>query len=138
MKAAEVEHYIQRAKDFLEGGRLMAEDASVYRHSAALLAIHSAISYSDALRTGLGDTELAADDHRKAALSLQKLLRARKFENQTGLTQFDYLVSQKTNIAYGNKRLADGVLDKIVASAQKFAIWANRTGTNLKLDGWQA
>jgi len=53
MSAIQVEHYLKRAADFSYVVLLLRGDAS-HRYSSALLAIHSAISYSDALRIGLG------------------------------------------------------------------------------------
>jgi hypothetical protein len=60
MQAVRVEHYIRRANDFLDGMRLTNLDESLLS-SSALLAIHSAVSYSDALRIGLGETERFED-----------------------------------------------------------------------------
>jgi hypothetical protein len=137
MRAEKVEHYIQRATDFLEGAELMRTDPA-FRHSAALLAIHSAISYSDALRMALGDNRLSADDHAKATTSLEKLLSERKMLDGAGFRHLNYLISQKSRVAYGDDRLVEAVLDKIVTSAQRFTIWVNGIGIKSNLEGWRS
>ncbi len=110
-------------------------DAERYHNSVALLAIHSAISYSDALRTGLGDERLANDDHDQAADSLRRLLQARKTELGNGLTHPQYLLGRKSGVAYGNERLSDNER-KLILGAERFSAWANDMGKLLRLEGW--
>jgi hypothetical protein len=65
MPAAHVQSYLTKARDFLKGMNLPENLAErECRYSSALLAIHCAISYSDALRVGLGErlSELTSDD----------------------------------------------------------------------------
>jgi len=131
-----LEHYIGRAADFYAGMDLTREE-NAYRSSSALLAIHSAISYSDALRTGLGDEKLYADDHRKALGALQQLLRARSLEDETGFAHFEYLVSMKSFVCYGDKRLDAKRLMLIALRAERFANWVSKTARQLKLAGWR-
>ena len=90
----QVQHYIHRATDFLEGMQLTRTDES-YWNSSALLAIHSAVSYSDALRLGLGDQKVSADDHQKSADSLQKLLASKHLEDRAGFKHLRFLLSKK-------------------------------------------
>lgn len=135
MQALEVAHYIERAADFYQGVRLTRGD-NTYRNSCALLAIHCAISYSDALRTALGASDLNGDDHRSAVDSLQRLLAARKLPDTTGLAQFRYLVSMKTFVSYGRKRLDSDELLRIATQTERYVNWITRTAAQLKLEGW--
>jgi hypothetical protein len=73
MPAEQVEHYIRWASDFVRGMKMTQGD-DLYRNSSALLAIHSAISYADALRVGLGDSQLSNEDHKVATDRLKRLL----------------------------------------------------------------
>ena len=104
MAVVDVQLYIARAKDFFSAMQLMRDD-ELYENSTALLAIHSAISYADALRNGLGQMSQQAEDHTKAVNSLLSLLRDRGFGDEAGLTHLKYLLSQKTAISYSNRRL---------------------------------
>ena len=135
MSALTVEHYLQRARDFFLGMHLM-RDADPYRNSVALLAIHSAVSFSDALRIGLGDERLANDNHDQAADSLRRLLQARRAELGSGLSHLQYLLGRKSGISYGNERLIDNELRKLILGAERFSAWANDIGKRLELEGW--
>jgi hypothetical protein len=136
MQAVQVQLYIHRAIDFLEGMQLTRTD-EYYWNSSALLAIHSAVSYSDALRLGLGDQKLSADDHQKAADSLQKLLASKHLEDQAGFKHLRFLLSKKNLVAYGDQRLEYTDYEALFTRAERFAQWAGKTGRKLNLAGWQ-
>jgi hypothetical protein len=108
-----------------------------YANSASLLAIHSAISYADALRVGLGDLRLASEDHRSSVESLQRLLAERRFEDMSGIKNLRDLVSRKSQVAYGDERLNFRASALLATKAERFAIWANRVGFSLKIEGWR-
>lgn len=114
----------------------LVRDAEPYRNSAALLAIHSAVSFSDALRAGLGDEKLQNDTHDQAANSLRQLLLARKTEIGGGLSHFQYLLGRKSVVTYGNERLSDNELRRLVLGAERFSAWANDLGKRLSVEGW--
>jgi hypothetical protein len=136
MQAVQVQHYIRRATDFLEGMKLTRTDEP-YWNSSALLAIHSAVSYSDALRVGLGDQKLAADDHNKAADALQNVLPSKTPGDQTGLAHFRYLLSKKHLVTYGDRRLEHTDYETLFTRAERFAQWADKIGSQLNIEGWQ-
>ncbi|WP_213803828.1 hypothetical protein [Granulicella sp. dw_53] len=137
MSAVKVQHHIRRAMDFLEGMKLSARTDEPCWNSSALLAIHSALSYSDALRVGLGDERLSADNHQKAADALQKLLPSNKLDDQTGLGHFRYMLSKKHLVAYGDRRLEHTDYETLFTKAERFAKWADKIGVLLNIEGWQ-
>jgi hypothetical protein len=136
MPAEQVEQYILRASDFVRGMKMMRDDAS-YRNSSALLAIHSAVSYADALRVGLGDSQLSNDDHKVAIDRLKRLLASNKYDDISGLTHLQYLISKKSQIAYGSQGADLKECQMLATKAERFARWANHVGTNLKVGGWR-
>jgi hypothetical protein len=136
MPAEQVEHYILRASDFVRGMKMTQGD-EFYRNSSALLAIHSAVSYADALRVGLGDSQLSNDDHRVTADRLKRLLADRKYPDTSGLTHLQYLISKKSRIAYGDQGTDLKECQMLATKAERFARWVNQVGTNLKVGGWK-
>jgi len=106
MQAIKVEHYLKRAADFSYVVLLLRGDAS-HRYSSALLAIHAAISYSDALRIGLGDTKLGRDDHNRAAEALKEILPVGSLSDETGLGHLRYLLSNK--LRDGSMTASEGI-----------------------------
>jgi hypothetical protein len=135
MQAVQVEHYVQRAADFFKAMLLMRDEVS-FRNSSALLAIHSAVSDSDALRVGLGEDKLVSDDHNKAADALRQALPPQYADDNAGLVHLKYLLANKSRVAYGSQRLNTKEFEMLFTKAERFAIWANRVGAKLKIEGW--
>ncbi|MGD0628169.1 MAG: hypothetical protein ABR987_02390 [Terracidiphilus sp.] len=139
MAVIEIQHYLSRARDFRKGMELMElmkEDPTEYRYSSALLGIHGAISYCDALRAGMGSKKLSSEDHSRAASELKSLLDSRRFEQKQGVRHFKLLLSCKTRISYAAEMVTTSEIEDVVKRAIRFADWAEETGEALKIEGW--
>jgi hypothetical protein len=133
MAAVQVQHFLGRARDFLEGMNFLKDDLAF---SSALLGIHCAISYCDALRTGMGREKVSSDDHSKAASDLESLLKSRNFENRKGIGHLKKLLGMKSGIEYEPVTVRENEIEDIVRQAERFAEWADATGRKLKIEGW--
>ncbi len=107
-----------------------------YRYAAALLAIHAAISYSDALRVALGDSDLLAEDHFTAIRALDRLLTANSVQDRRGLHHLQYLIAKKSLVAYRNDRLDAADSESLIVKAERFLTWTTTSAKRLKLEGW--
>jgi virulence-associated protein VapD len=136
MAAVHVQHFLDRARDFLKGMDLLKDDLAGYKFSLALLGIHCAISYSDALRTGMGCVDVSSDDHRNAPSDLKQRLADRKFEKTQGAVRFERLLSKKNRIEYDPVTVRENEVEDIVIQAMRFADWAEEAGKALKIEGW--
>jgi hypothetical protein len=136
MKAVEVQHYLSRARDFLKGMTLLKDDLAEFNYSSALLGIHGAISYCDALRIGLGGKSVSSENHKSAARELRVLLTSRKYNDKQGIERLQNLLSYKGLIAYSIERVSEKDIKSIIQQAERFALWAERTGTQLNVEGW--
>lgn len=136
MVAVQVQHYLSRARDFFEGMKFLKDDMRDYKFSSALLGIHCAISYADALRIGMGSKKLSSDDHDKAADDLKSLLASRDFQKKQGADRLEKLLRLKGRVAYASN---DSGLDfnTVVQQAERFAAWAEDAGKSLKIEGWR-
>ena len=94
--------YHHRARQLASAMKLCQDGMSAYASAAALLAVHSAISYSDALLIGLGGTRPRGENHREAITALKRACTGAKIESQ-GITHLQKLLSAKTDISYGEK-----------------------------------
>ncbi len=135
MQAVQVQHYLRRARDFLKGMDLLKDDLT-FGYSSALLAVHGAISYCDALRTGLGSVNVSSEDHQSVTAELRQLLTARKYEKQDGVERLGKLLGSKSVIAYGAASVGDDKFKSVIQQAERFAVWAERTGKELGVEGW--
>lgn len=137
MGAVQVQHYLARARDFLKAMELLKEDLVEFKCSSALLGVHGALSYCDALRMGLGSHHLSSDDHKSAASELKKLLAARNFGNLQGIDRLAKLLTEKSAFAYAPRTVSEKCVLEIIQQARRFALWAEATGKQLKIEGWQ-
>jgi len=117
--------YHRRATQLADAMKLCRDDLSAYASAAALLAIHSAISYSDAVLIGLGGTRPRGENHREAVTALRRACTRAKID-QHGITHYQKLVSTKTDISYGEKRVDDERVEALCITAERFRVWAER------------
>jgi len=103
---------------------LLFDDMPSYRTGIGLLAIHSAISLSDAIKVGLTGKKAKYQDHARASLELERICSSAGVGDKRGLVHFKWLLAQKTAIAYSQDRLDDSSLRQAVDKAQKFNAWA--------------
>lgn len=144
MAALQVQHHLDRARDFLKGMEgllrediyLLNDEIAKFKHSPALLGIHSAISYGDALRAGMRRAILSSDDHDKAAGDLESLLKSQNYENRKGIGHFRALLGKKGEIAYQTVTLRENEIENIVKHTERFAKWAEEAAKKLKIEGW--
>lgn len=151
MNAIDVQHFLRRAKDFESSMKLCTASSTSAEvvfldtgqaktdetmQSAALLGIHAAISYADALRIGLGDSELLSEDHQDAVRRLKDVLADKRLKDMSGIGRFGELLSKKGSVAYRKNRISGNDLKQIVESSQRFSSWVNTIGKELKVEGW--
>ena len=115
---------------------LLQADLDRYSNSSALLGIHGAISYADALRTGMGSKKLSSDNHSQAAKELESLLDSRRFKQQQGVKHYKLLLAAKSMISYAAETVRRNEIEDIVKHALRFADWAEEMGKALKIEGW--
>jgi hypothetical protein len=117
--------YHRRATQLADAMKLCQDDLSAYASAAALLAVHSAISYSDALLMGLGGARPRGENHREAIAALKRACSGAKIDRQ-GITHLDRLLSAKTDISYGEKQVDNQRIEALCIAAERFQVWAER------------
>jgi hypothetical protein len=125
MGAANLTVYYLRATQLADAMKLCRDDLSAYASAAALLAIHSAISYSDAVLIGLGSKRPRGENHRDAVTALRRACTKARIE-PNGIKHFLTLVSAKTDISYGEKRVDDQRVEALCITSERFRVWAER------------
>jgi hypothetical protein len=103
---------------------LLADDVSSYRTGIGLLAIHSAISLSDAITVGLTGKRRTYQDHAKAARELERVCSSNRISDKKGIDHFKWLLAQKNAVAYQGDRLDDASVKMAVDKAKRFSVWA--------------
>jgi hypothetical protein len=123
-----------RAEQFLRTTTLIDDDKD---HIAAvpLLAVHSAISLADAILVGFVGQRGSDTNHKETQDALQQLC-ASKQKSSDGLKHFSWLLANKTELIYGDKRLDLNTQIKAAKlRAERFAAWAYKTFPELARTG---
>src|ERR1035437_4354506 len=117
--------YYRRATQLAGAMKLCQDDLSAYASAAVLLAVHSAISYSDALLIGLGNARPRGESHREAIAALKRMCSGAGIDHR-GITHLQRLLSAKTDISYGEKQIDDEKVTALCIAAERFEAWAER------------
>lgn len=117
--------YHRRARQLAGAMQLCQDDLSAYASAAALLAVHSAISYSDALLIGLGGARPRGENHLEVIPALKRACTRANVE-QHGIAQLQKLLNAKTDISYGDKQIDDAKTTALCMAARRFETWAER------------
>lgn len=117
--------YHSRAVQLAGAMKLCQDDLSAYASAAALLAVHSAISFSDALLMGLGGARPRGENHQEAVAALKRACSVKKIEHQ-GIPHLQKLLSAKTDVSYGEGRVDDQRVLALCIAAERFQVWAER------------
>jgi hypothetical protein len=118
--------YHSRATQLAEAMRLCRDDLSAYASAAGLLAVHSAISYSDAVLMGLGCSRPRGENHREAIAALKRACTRARVDHQ-GIAHLQSLLSAKTDISYGERQVDTKRIEALCVAAERFQVWAERT-----------
>lgn len=122
MDEPSLEVYRGRALQFANAMRLCAEDCPSYASAVALLAVHSAISYNDALHIRLTGGRPKGEDHKDALRSTKKACEKAKID-LAGLGHLEKLLSAKTDISYGDRTVNTEYAQRLSTTAERFVRW---------------
>ena len=117
--------YHRRAAQFASAMKLCQDDLSAYASAAALLAVHSAISYSDALLIGLSGGRPRGENHREAIIALKRACTGARVDHR-GIAHLQRLLSAKTDVSYGEKQVDTERITALCIAAERFQVWAER------------
>ncbi len=93
--------YHRRALQLMNAMQLCRDDLKTYASAAALLAVHSAISYNDALLLKLKGQRHKSEDHKRAVIVIENACRQARLEGR-GIKHLAHLLSAKTDVSYGS------------------------------------
>jgi hypothetical protein len=82
--------------------KLLFDEVDSYRTSIGLLAIHSAISLTDAITVGFIGKKERYQDHARAAHTLASLCGSHRVSNRQGVELLRWLIAQKMRLRIKN------------------------------------
>ena len=112
-----------RALQLADAMNLCHDGMETYASAVALLAVHSAISFSDAVLIRLTGQRSKATNHKKAVEAIEKACRKAKIQTD-GIKHLQELVSWKTDVSYGDKQVDERTVQFLYVAAGRFQAWA--------------
>src|SRR5258706_6501095 len=120
------QQFLSRAEAFGAGMAHLADyDLEAFAPAVALLAIHSAISFADAVFVSSKAQRCNEQDHASAIRELRRLCASRQFDD-AGVAAFRWLVRHKNDVAYLEKRFDMNQVKLARLNAERFGIWARK------------
>lgn len=127
MDAAQATKYIRVARALRRSATDLAgiaEDTSSYGNAIAIISIHSAIAYADALTISYGGFKSVEGEHARAADALREALGARA--GPTELRTLQSILKRKDAASYQGVYYSLADARRLVESLEDFAEWAER------------
>lgn len=117
--------YYCRAIHMADAMKLRQDGLAAYGSAAALLAVHSAIAFSDGLLIELTGKRPRGENHNEAVGALKRACAQTKIESQ-GIAHLQTLLSVKTDVSYGERQFDDKSIEALCNKADRFRVWAER------------
>jgi hypothetical protein len=114
--------YHSRALQLAEAMKLCWADLSSYAAAAALLAVHSAISYNDALLIKLTGKRPRGRDHKQAVKTVIRACEKASIPG-AGIQHLNKLVNAKTEVSYGEEEVDNERVHILCLAAEQFYGW---------------
>jgi hypothetical protein len=118
-----------RALQLADAMNLCYDGVESYASAVALLAVHSAISFSDAVLIRLTGQRSRSADRRKAVDAITAACKKARIQ-MDGVKHLDKLVSAKTDVSYGDKGVDEQTVKVLYVAAGRFQAWAERVLRN--------
>ena len=118
--------YHTRALQLADAMQLCRDDMDAYGSAAALLAIHSAISYNDAVVLTLLGRRPNTEDHQRAITATEKACAMARVNEKQGVKHLRKLLGAKNDVAYGDRQLEPATIEGLCIAAERFQTWAER------------
>jgi len=115
-----------QAEELLRAMTWLMDDVASYKSAVALLAVHSAIAFNDAVLERLIGKVHKGQDHSIASRETRLACAKNKIDT-SGIKHLEYLLSKKNEYSYSgivDQETAEYAADK----AEKFSNWTYRSG----------
>jgi hypothetical protein len=101
----------------------LCREVSAYAAATALLAIHSAIAYNDAVQAKLAGRVAQGKNHKASVAETRRACRKARLPDQ-GLRHLQKLIGFKSDISYGDRNVEAQLSQELSIDAERFESWA--------------
>ncbi len=114
--------YHSRALQLAKAMKVCWADLSSYAAAAALLAVHSSISYNDALLVKLTGKRPRGRNHKQAVEAIKEACNKAAILGD-GIDDLKKLVDEKNRVSYGEEEVDNERVHKLCLLAEQFYGW---------------
>ena len=108
------EHFYNASKDSVE---------LEYWTAAAVLIVHSAIAYADALCIKISGLRSVGESHEHIVTLLEEQIAGRE-EKKKALSQLRFIVEEKTRVSYLGEMISPSQTKELLKRLERFREWA--------------
>lgn len=123
--------YLDEARGFRRTVEQMASSGTQHRNSVAVIAVHSAIAFCDAV-TIRAIGQKAKGDHRLAADFLRSVVRLHTPDDEKAIAGLRYLTGIKDRVSYAGEPVTAADIRQMRRRLEQFGDWAEQKFTALK------
>ena len=115
--------YQSRAVELASAMKLCSVVDPSYPSAVALLAVHSAIAFQDAVQIKLTGQRSQTRDHMQAVRDITKACTIKRVD-RAGIKHLQRLVTGKTDVSYGERQVTREQAETLRVFAERFQSWA--------------
>ncbi|MFZ0690184.1 MAG: hypothetical protein WA891_08065 [Acidobacteriaceae bacterium] len=120
-----LEAFQHRALQMSDAMKLLEDDLANYASAVALLAVHSAIAWNDAVQIRLTGNRVKYRNHKQTADHTRRICGSHGID-VSGIRHFEALLGSKNAVAYDETMILEPAADKARTHALRFETWALR------------
>ena len=125
--------YFHKAVKFKTDAEKMVELADEFSgNGIAVLCVHAAIAYGDAIAIFAAGQKSKSGNHRDAGPFLASVVPIRSSEDKAAMRAFEIILSRKDEVSYMQDLLSQREAVILLDKLHSFARWAEKTFRNLQ------
>lgn len=125
--------YLAKARGFRADAEAMAALAGKFSgNGLAVLCVHAAIAYSDALAVRAGEVKSASGEHLDAVDLLESVVRVAGDADRSAVKAFRYVLQRKDEVSYTTTLVRPDDAARVLERPQLFGDWAEHRYAHLE------
>jgi hypothetical protein len=125
--------YLTKASRFKADAENMAQLSDEFSgNGVAVLCVHAAIAYADAIAILSAGKKSKSGDHRDAAPFLASVVPIRTTDDKAAIRAFQAILNRKDEVSYADDLLDESEAASLLERLRIFARWADKTFLDLK------
>jgi len=125
--------YLTKASRFRTDAENMAQLSGEFSgNGVAVLCVHAAIAYGDALAILAAGKKSKSGDHLDAAPFLSSVIPIRTTEDKAAIRAFQAILNRKDEVSYADDMIDESEAAALLERLRTFSRWADKTFQDIK------